>query len=315
MATADGYHGAIVLRTFSLAIGRLLAIMLLASLFGAMLIRTAPGFSSDEQQLNSGLSAQSLQALREARLANADIPRYYARYVASLFRGDLGVSQSLNEPVLDLLRQRLPVTLRSLLLALVLAWFLGLALATIAQVANSNTFTFLTDGLSGAFISTPAAVLALLFVLLRWPPELAAALLVFPKIYRYCHNLLQQSYELPHVLTARAKGAGPWRVLGWHVVPAALPQLLALVGVSISIVIGVLLPIEVVCDVPGIGQLAWQAAESRDLPLLVNLTLVVAFVTVCATMLSDAARGYLTHSSEPKSRGGLLPIARWRATS
>jgi peptide/nickel transport system permease protein len=159
------------------------------------------------------------------------------------------------------------------------------------------SLTFITDGLSGTFISTPAAVLALLFLMLRLPPEFAAALLVFPKIYRYCHNLLQQSYELPHILTARAKGAGRWRILAWHVAPTALPQLLALVGVSISIVIGVLLPIEVICDVPGVGQLAWQAAESRDLPLLVNLTLVVAFVTVCATMLSDAARRRFTRSA------------------
>src|SRR5205807_10280556 len=136
-----------------------------------------------------------------------------------------------------------------------------------------------------AFISTPAAVLALVFVLLRWPPMLAAGLLIFPKIYRYCYNLMQQSYALPHVLTARAKGAGQWRVLVWHVVPVALPQLLALLGVSISIAIGVLLPIEVICDVPGIGQLAWQAAEARDLPLLVNLTLTVTFLTVCATTL------------------------------
>lgn len=304
-----------MLRTVLLAIGRLLAIMLLASFFGAMLIRVAPGFSSDEQQLNSGLSAQSIHAIREARLANSDIPSYYARYIASLLRGDLGISQSLNQPVREILRDRLPITLRSLMIALALAWLLGLTLAIAAQIVNSTPFTFLSDGVSGAFISTPAAVLALLFVLLRWPPEFAAALLVFPKIYRYCHNLLRESYELPHVLTARAKGAGPWRILQWHVVPTALPQLLALIGVSISIMIGVLLPIEVVCDVPGIGQLAWQAAESRDLPLLVNLTLIVALVTVCATMLSDTARSYFTHNPESKSDRRLLSMIRWRSAA
>jgi peptide/nickel transport system permease protein len=286
-----------VLRSFLLGIVRLLAIMLLASIVGATLMRIAPGFSSDEQQLNSSLSSQSIQAIRQARLADANIARYYMRYLSGLVRGDLGVSQSLNQPVSELLRERLPVTLRNMAIAVLLAWFLGLALAITAQLVNAVSLTFITDGLSGTFISTPAAVLALLFLMLRLPPEFAAALLVFPKIYRYCHNLLQQSYELPHILTARAKGAGRWRILAWHVAPTALPQLLALVGVSISIVIGVLLPIEVICDVPGVGQLAWQAAESRDLPLLVNLTLVVAFVTVCATMLSDAARRRFTRSA------------------
>lgn len=283
-----------MLRSFASGLARLLAIMLLASLLGATLMRIAPGFSADEQQLNPSLSSQSIQAIRQAKLADSDIARYYGRYLVHLVRGDLGMSQSLNQPVKELLRERLPVTLKGIVIALSLAWLLGLFLAVIAQLVNTAFLGFVTDALSGTFISTPAAVLALVFVMLRWPPELAAALLVFPKIYRYCHNLLQQSYKLPHVLTAHAKGAGRWRILTWHVAPTALPQLLALVGVSISIVIGVLLPIEVICDVPGIGQLAWQAAESRDLPLLVNLTLVVAFVTVCATMLSDAARRHFT---------------------
>jgi peptide/nickel transport system permease protein len=279
-----------MLRSLALKVLRLSAIMLMAGLIGATLMRIAPGFTSDEQQLNTSLSDRSLQAIRQARLANSDLPKFYLGYLGGLLRGDLGVSQSLNQPVGELLRERLPVTLRSLAVALILAWILGLSLAAAARLSGSRAFTLTADGLSGAFISTPAAVLALVFVLLRWPPALAAGLLIFPKIYRYCYNLLQQSYELPHILTAKAKGAGQWRVLTWHVAPTAMPQLLALVGVSISIAIGVLLPIEVICDVPGIGQLAWQAAEARDLPLLVNLTLIVTLLTVCATTLSDLTR-------------------------
>jgi peptide/nickel transport system permease protein len=272
---------------------RLLAVMLMASFAGAMLMRIAPGFSSDDRELNPGLSSQSLEAIRRAHLSDANIPRFYAQYITSLVRGDLGTSRSLNQPVKDLLRERLPVTLANLAFALAAGWMLGLALAVASQTWNVRGLRLLTNGLSGTFISTPAAALALVFLMLRWPPVFAAALLVFPKIYRYAQNLLQQSSEMPHVLTARAKGAGPWRVLAWHVAPIALPQLIALVGVSVSIGIGVLLPVEVVSDVAGIGQLAWHAAQSRDLPLLVNLTMVVTFLTVCATLISDAAqRGF-----------------------
>ncbi|HLK54664.1 MAG TPA: ABC transporter permease [Candidatus Angelobacter sp.] len=276
---------------------RLAAVMLMATFAGAMLMRIAPGFSSDDQELNSGLSAQSIQAVRQARLTDANIPHFYVHYLISLAKGDLGTSRSLNQPVKELLRERLPVTLSNLAFALGVGWLLGLALAIAAQTWNIRTLTFLANGLSGTFISTPAAALALIFLLLRWPPAFAAALLVFPKIYRYTQNLLQQSSEMPHILTARAKGAGPWRVLTWHVAPIALPQLIALVGVSISIGIGVLLPIEVMSDVAGIGQLAWQAAEARDLPLLVNLTMVVTFVTVCSTLVSDAAQRGFTRSA------------------
>lgn len=286
-----------MLRFWSWAVLRLVAVMLMASFAGAMLMRIAPGFSSDDQELNSGLSAQSIQTIRRAHLMDADIPHFYTRYITSLVRGDLGTSRSLNQPVKELLRERLPITLVNLSFALAVGWLLGLALAIAAQLWESQGLSFLANGLSGTFISTPAAALALVFLLLRWPPAFAAALLVFPKIYRYAQNLLLQSSEMPHVLTARAKGAGPWRVLAWHIAPIALPQMIALVGVSISIGIGVLLPIEVVSDVAGIGQLAWHAAQARDLPLLVNLTMVVTFVTVCATLISDVAQRGLSRSA------------------
>jgi ABC-type dipeptide/oligopeptide/nickel transport system permease component len=259
-----------------------------ASFLGALLLRAAPGFASDEREMSSSLSSQSVQAIRQEHLEQSNIPRFYAHYLGSLMRADLGNSLSLNQPVRALLAQRLPVTLRALGLTLLAAWILGLGLAIGAQAFRSSVFGLSTEVMSGMLISTPAAALALIFVLLRWPPLWAAALLVFPKIYRYSSNLLRESYDRPHVLTALAKGAGRWRILFWHVAPSAWPQLLALMGVSISIAIGILLPIEVVCDLPGIGQLAWQAAESRDLPLLVNLTVVVTFLTVVATTLSGA---------------------------
>ncbi|MGB9123155.1 MAG: hypothetical protein WCE73_21240, partial [Candidatus Angelobacter sp.] len=79
-----------MLRFWSGAVLRLLAVMLMASFAGAMLMRIAPGFSSDDQELNSGLSAQSIQAIRRAHLVDSDIPHFYGQYIASLVRGDLG---------------------------------------------------------------------------------------------------------------------------------------------------------------------------------------------------------------------------------
>ena len=277
-------------RKLGFAALRLLCVMLLASFAGAVLLRMAPGFSSDEQELTPGLSAQSVQAIRDARMADSNIPRFYARYLRSLLHGDLGVSQSLNQPVSSLLRERLPVTAKNLGYALLGGWILALALALASQLARTRWVGFAADGLSSAFISTPAAVLALIFVLLRWPAMFAAALLIFPKVYSYGRNLLDESSRMPHVFAAQSRGAGRLRTLICHVAPIALPQMVALLGVSISLGLGVLLPIEVICDVAGVGQLAWQAAQSRDLALLVNLTLIVSFVTVCATMLSDAFR-------------------------
>lgn len=281
-----------MLRSFSLALLRFVVLMLVAGLAGATLVRIAPGFSSDEQELTPGLSSASIQAIRRARLADSNVPRFYLHYLSRLVRGDLGTSQSLNQPISTLLRDRLPVSLRSLVFALLLAWSLGLMLAIGAFRLRSGWLAVAADASGGALISTPAAVLALVFLIMRWPPVLAVGLLVFPKIYRYTRNLIQDCLELPHVAVARAKGAGPWRLLGWHVVPVAIPQLIALVGVSISMGLGALLPVEVLCDIPGIGQLVWTAAQSRDLPLLVNLTLVVSCLTIGAVICCDQLRRF-----------------------
>lgn len=286
-----------MLHRIGLALTRLLAIMLVASLSGAMLIRMAPGFSSDEQELNPALSPNSIQAIRDAKNQNGNIPRFYIGYICSLLHGDLGTSESLNRSVNELLRQRLPVTATNLGLSLLLGWVFALLLAIAAQLVRARWCALLGDSLSSAFMSSPAAVLALIFLMLRWPPLLAAALLIFPKLYSYVRDLLQQYWNLPHVLAARARGAGSCRILIFHAAPLALPQLIALAGVSIGIGLSVMLPIEVICDVPGIGQLAWQAAQSRDLPLLVNLTLVITFVTVSGTMLSDAFRRKFTSAA------------------
>ena len=52
---------------------------------------------------------------------------------------------------------------------------------------------------------------------------------------------------------------------------------------------GAAIPIEALCDSPGVGQLAWQAALNRDLPLIMNLTLLVTLITVAANMLANIA--------------------------
>ncbi len=141
--------------------------------------------------------------------------------------------------------------------------------------------------MSGAFLCVPAAVLALVSVILNTPGYLAIALIVFPKIYRYSSNLLSKAYAMPHITAARARGLGEARILIWHVLPVVGPQMITLAGITVSLALGASIPIESLCGLPGIGQLAWQAALSRDLPLLVNLTVLVTLVTLLANSSAD----------------------------
>ena len=98
---------------------------------------------------------------------------------------------------------------------------------------------------------------------------------------------LVKAYSRPDIITARAKGLGEARILFWHVVPVVTPQLLAVAGVSVSLAAGAAIPVEALCGLAGIGQLAWQAALARDLPLLVNITILVTLVTLLANSGAD----------------------------
>jgi peptide/nickel transport system permease protein len=126
-----------------------------------------------------------------------------------------------------------------------------------------------------------------LSVLWNVPGSLAIGLIVFPRMYRYVRNLLAKAYGFPHIITARAKGLSEGRILFWHVIPAVGPQLLAVAGISVSLAVGAAIPVEALCGLAGVGQLAWQAALARDLPLLVNITILVTLATLLANSGAD----------------------------
>ena len=262
-------------------------IVVLGGLLSATLVRLAPGFDTDERTFDPSLNAESVNALRQARAGEHNILHFYAAYLRGALHGDLGTSHTLGQPVQSLLRERWPVTLRVAGIGLLLGWLLAATLAFSACLCQQRAYDLFGTALSGAFLCIPAAVLALLSVILNAPGYLAIALIVFPKIYRYSRNLLDKAYTLPHLTAARAKGLGEIRILLWHVLPVVAPQMIALAGITVSIALGASIPIESLCGLPGIGQLAWQAALARDLPLLVNVTVLVTLVTLLANSGAD----------------------------
>jgi len=276
-----------MLRRIARHLASIAALVLLGGLLSATFVRMAPGFDSDERELDPTLSAESIRALRAEHAGEQNILRFYVGYLRGVLQGDLGKSHALGQPVGTLLRERWPVTLRVAGVGLLLGWLLASILAFSASLWQRPLYEIFGATLSGAFLCIPAAVLALLSVILNTPGYLAVALIVFPKIYRYSRNLLAKSYAMPHITAARARGLGELRILGWHVLPVVGPQLIALVGVTISLALGAAVPVESLCGLPGIGQLAWQAALARDLPLLVNLTLLVTLVTLFANSSAD----------------------------
>jgi peptide/nickel transport system permease protein len=267
----------------------LISTALLGGFLGASLVRWSPGSGVDERELDTRLNAESIQALRQSRASDQGLLRFYAHYLAGAARGDLGVSRSLGRPVAALFAERIPVTLRSTAFGLLFAWLFSFALALPGAMHRKWLYDTSTTAVSGLLLCLPSAVLALLVLYFDGPVPMALALAVSPQIFRYVRNILLQVGNSPHILTANAKGLSPVRILFRHVLPPAAPPLLGLIGVSVSMALGAAIPIEAICDSPGIGQLAWQAALGRDLPLLVNLTVLTALITLATNSICDLA--------------------------
>jgi peptide/nickel transport system permease protein len=275
---------------FAARLGAWAGILILAGLLAALLVRTAPGFGMDERLLDARLSAGSVEAIGKQRSEHADVLRYYIDYLARFARGDFGTSLSLGRPVRELLVERAAVSARSAAAGLGLAWLLGMAAVAALEYRKRRAADVLAAAVSGALLSLPAAVAALLCVYAGAGPAFAIALILLPRIFRYARNTIRQACSAPHVLAAHALGIRPARLLALHVAAPVLPDLLALAGVSVSMAVGATIPVEALCDSPGIGHLVWQAALSRDVPVLVNVTLLITALTAGANLLADTAR-------------------------
>jgi peptide/nickel transport system permease protein len=266
------------------------AVLSACGLFAATLVRMAPGFGADERLLDPRFNAATQEAIGKERTAQRDVLRYYADYLARLARGDFGRSLSLDRPVRELLAERAGVTARSGALGLLWAWLLTLAGVAALEWQPRPVADAAASTVTGGLLCVPAAVAALLCVYAGTPPAAAIAVIVFPRVFRYARNVVGEARRAPHVLAAHALGIGRWRVLAFHVAAPVVPDLVALAGVSVSMAVGATIPVEALCDSPGVGHLLWQAALSRDVPVLVNLTLLITAVTAGANLLADTAR-------------------------
>jgi peptide/nickel transport system permease protein len=263
------------------------ALCLLGGLLSASLVRFSPGYGVDERELDPRLNQASVEAIRNSHRLHSGLLSFYGQYLVGAMHGDFGSSEWLQRPISSLMKERFPVTARSVVLGVFLAWAMALAMSLGSLFFRGFVFDFSGILVSGLLIGLPAAVVAIFSVYLRTPVFLAIAVVTFPKLFRYLQNLLAHAYAQPYVLAAQARGIGQARVLFCHVLPLASPALFALLGVSLSMAFGAAIPIEALCDSPGVGQLAWQAALNRDLPLIMNLTLVVTLITVAANSLAN----------------------------
>jgi peptide/nickel transport system permease protein len=264
-----------------------IVILLISGLAGATLARFAPGFGIDERTLDPRLSAHSLETIEREHAAERNPLTFYVHFLAGMLRGDAGHSVVFAQPVGLLIGERAPRTFRTVMAGLGYGWSAAVLLAIVAALSRRAATVLAAMAVSGSLLSIPSAVLAAICLLWRLSPAIAIGAVVFPRIFPNAYEQLRASLTAPHVVTARARGLPATRLFLFHVVPSTLMPLVALAGVSVTLAFGASIPVEALADSPGIGQLAWQAALGRDLPVLVSVTLLLTAITVAANVLAD----------------------------
>ncbi len=267
---------------------RILLTLLVLGFVTTSIVRLAPGYGTDERELDTRLSNESIEALRRSRKQSSLVAGYLS-FLKRAVRGDVGFSETLNRPVSELIRQRYRKSVRVLSLGWLLAWLAAFLLAALVQLWGIRLASVLGTAISGAVLSVPSALLAYLCYLAGGPAFLVVAVVVFARVFCVLDNLFGSESRRSYIAAARAFGVTQCVVFFRYLVAAVWPQLLGLASASVAIAISATIAAEALCDEPGLGQLAWKAALARDLPLLVSLTLIIGALTVTFNRIADFA--------------------------
>lgn len=229
----------------------------------------------------------------------------YGTYLWNLLSGDLGRSYLQKTEVGALLVSRLPATLLLMVAAICCELLIGLTLGMISALYRGRTLDNVLMLGSFVSVSAPQFVVALLLlyvfaVKLGWFPiggYGTFAHLVLPALTlgilgsgwysRIMRSSMQDVLRADFIRTARAKGLKRTRVILAHALPNAILPVIAMVGIDIGMFMSGIVVVESVFGWPGIGQLAWQAIQRVDIPIIMGVTLVSAFAIVLGNLLAD----------------------------
>jgi peptide/nickel transport system permease protein len=236
-----------------------------------------------------------------------DLPIYrqYWRYLISLAHGNLGRSYVQKSEVSELIRSRLPATLLLMVGAILCELTFGLTLGVVAALNRGRFVDKMLMVLSFVAVSAPQFVVAILLlyvfaVELGWfpiggygtlrhlvLPSLTLGLLGAGWYARMMRSSMLDVLRQDYVRTARAKGLARFNVVVGHALPNALLPIIAMIGIDIGYFMSGVVVVESVFGWPGIGQLAWQAIQRIDIPIIMGVTLVSACAIVLGNLLAD----------------------------
>ncbi|HLI52663.1 MAG TPA: ABC transporter permease [Thermomicrobiaceae bacterium] len=250
-------------------------------------------------------SPQAEAALRHEYGLDKPLPQQFIDYVDGVLHGNLGTSITTQRPVLQDIESRYPYTLVLAVASLAIAIVIGLITGMLSAVYKDSIIDMISMVFSLAGLSMPSFWLGLLLIYffavdLNWFPVLGAMTpkgIVLPaftlgvissaiisRLVRACMlDVLREDYTR----TARAKGLGERTVIVRHALKNALIPIITIIGLQFGGLLSGAFIIEVVFAWHGVGELAIQALQKRDFPLIQGIVLVVATTYVVVNLVVD----------------------------
>ena len=301
---------------------RMLALVPLVWLVATLtfvVVQAAPGSYADTID-NPRLSPETRELISARYGLDRPPLEQYLSWLGAVATGDLGTSFMYKQPVSTVLARALPPTLLLAGTALLFDLVLGLVLAVAAARRPYGWVDRITSILSLGLYGIPSFWLAGLFILvfsllLGWFPAShmhsvdAARLTGLPRLADLLHHLFLPALCLGLVgaagtarylratlldvrssrfmLAARARGISERRLLWVHALRPALLPVVTLLGLSLPILVSGSVVIETIFSWPGMGQVAYNAARARDIPLILGATLIGAAAVILGNLVAD----------------------------
>lgn len=296
----------------------MIPVALFVSFMTFMLIHLVPGDPA-RVLLGEEATPQTVAALQHQLGLDKPLLQQFVIWFSQALHGNLGTSIQLQQPVVQALLQRIPVTLELGIASLVFSLALAIPLGIYSATHRKSWLEWLINISTLVGTAIPGFVLALLLIFLfavairLFPPGGYAVFtddpasnirdLILPMValgtgavavnLRQLRASMVEALEQEYVRTARAKGLSEVRVNYIHALRNSLIPLLTIVGLQIGQILGGAVVIEVIFLWPGVGKLAVDSIFAKDYPVVQGVVLMVAFSYMLVNLLVDISYVFL----------------------
>src|SRR5215475_12249462 len=256
-----------------------------------------------------------IEQIRKQYHLDEPLPLQYVYWVSGVVHGDLGESIRLKEKVLDLILQKLPVTIQLASVAILIAFAIGIPAGIISAVKKGTVWDYAANVFALWGISTPNFWLGIMLIFLfsvklGWLPasgyvplledwRLSFASMIMPAfvlgnaiaaiLMRHTRSAMLQVLESDYVRTARAKGLLERSVILKHAMRNALTPVITLGALEFGTLLSGAVLTEQIFTIPGFGKLIVDAVFNRDYAVVQGVVLVTATTYIALNLLADMA--------------------------